>query len=83
VEHSFSRPNKFEWERIIQEALAELDPEKLRTKISEAESVIFDRLQRLGPEGDRTEERDALKKASNTLLTLKKEILKFPDWRPE
>ena len=83
MEEFSTRPNTFGWQRVIQEALVEVDPEKLRAKISEAESVIFDRLQRLGQGSDRPEERDALRDASNTLLTLKKEILKFPDWRPE
>jgi hypothetical protein len=83
VESSVSGSKKFDWQHVIQEALLELDPERLRSKISEAESVIFDRLQRLGDHGERTEERNALKDASNALLTLKKEVLKYPDWRPE
>ena len=83
MEDFSSRQNKFDWQRVIQEALVEVDPERLRTKISEAESAIFDRLQRLGHESEQSEERDALRDASNTLLTLKKEVLKFPDWRPE
>ena len=80
---SASQPERFEWQRIVQETLVESDPEKLRSKISEAESAIFERLQLLGQESGRTEERDALKDASNVLLTLKKEVLKFPDWRSE
>jgi len=83
LEEFSSRPNKFSWQGVIQEALVEVDPEKLRAKISEAESVIFDRLQRVGQDSERAEERDALRDASNTLLTLKKEVLKFPDWRSQ
>jgi hypothetical protein len=76
-----SQPNKFEWQNIIHEALVELDVVKLRAKITEAESAIFSRLQTLGQTAEGTEERNALQDASNTLLTLKREILKFPDWR--
>jgi hypothetical protein len=74
-------PNKFEWQNIIHEALVELDVVKLRAKITEAESAIFSRLQTLGQTAEGTEERNALQDASNTLLTLKREVLKYPDWR--
>ena len=74
-------PNRFEWEKTIHEALVELDSNKLRQKIAEAESVIFERLQAIGGDGSGSDERNALEDASNTLLTLKREILKFPDWR--
>jgi hypothetical protein len=81
VKNPASQPNKFEWQNIIHEALVELDVVKLRAKITEAESAIFSRLQTLGQTAEGTEERNALQDASNTLLTLKREILKFPDWR--
>lgn len=73
--------NKFKWQNLIHEALVELDLDKLRDKITDAESVIFNRLQTLGENAEGAEERDALQDASNTLLTLKREVLKFPDWR--
>jgi hypothetical protein len=82
VERPVSEPNKFEWQAIVQEATLELDPEKLRAKIAEAESIIFRRLQILGEDGGANAERNALHDASNTLLSLKREVLKFPDWRP-
>jgi hypothetical protein len=82
VENPVSKPNRFEWQNIIQEAVVELDPEKLRAKIAEAESLIFARLQGIGQDGTGNEERNALRDASNTLLTLKREVLKFPDWKP-
>ena len=82
MENPVSKRNRFEWQTIIQEAVAELDPEKLRAKIAEAESLIFGRLQAIGQDGTKNEERNALQDASNTLLTLKREVLKFPDWRP-
>jgi len=73
--------NKFVWQRILHEALVELDPEKLKGKVAEAEAVIFERMQDLGQGADDTDERHALQDASNSLLTLKREVLKFPDWR--
>ena len=81
MENSAPRQNKFEWQHLIQEALVELDPEKLRAKIAEAESAIFNRLQGLGRDAGGGEERNALQDASNTLLALKREVLKYPDWR--
>jgi len=82
VEKSGSQPNRFEWQSVVQQALVELDPEKLRAKIAEAESLIFVRLQAIGQDVSKNEEKNALHDASNTLLTLKREVLKFPDWRP-
>jgi hypothetical protein len=81
VENPAPRQNRFEWQHIIQEALVELDPDKLRVRIAEAESAIFLRLQALGRNSDGTEERNALQDASNTLLGLKQEVLKYPDWK--
>jgi hypothetical protein len=82
VENPVSQPNRFEWQTVVQQAVAELDPEQLRAKIAEAESLIFVRLQAIGQDGTKNEERNALHDASNKLLTLKREVLKFPDWRP-
>jgi len=82
VQNSVSQTSKFEWQTIIQEAVVELDPERLRAKIAEAESTIVGRLQTIGQDGDKNEERNALQEASNTLLNLKREVLNFPDWRP-
>ncbi len=41
--------NKFAWQRIIHEAMVELDPEKLKGKVAKAEAVIFERMQDFGP----------------------------------
>jgi hypothetical protein len=75
--------NKFEWQIVLHEALVEVNSEKLKGKVAEAEAAIFQRLQALRESSDSAEERHALQDASNALLTLKKEVLKFPDWRPE
>ena len=82
MERPISELNTFEWHTMVQEAALELDPEKLRAKIAEAETMIFCRLQSIGEDGSSSAERSALHEASNTLLTLKKEVLKFPDWKP-
>jgi hypothetical protein len=81
VENPASHQNNFAWQQIIQEALVELDRDKLKAKIAEAESAIFNRLQALDRNADGAEERNALQDASNTLLALKREVLKYPDWR--
>jgi hypothetical protein len=81
VENPASHQNNFAWQQIIQEALVELDRDKLKAKIAEAESAIFNRFQALDRNADGAEERNALQDASNTLLALKREVLKYPDWR--
>jgi hypothetical protein len=75
--------NRAEWKSVLQEALMEIDPDKLKEKVAQAEVAIFQRLQALGRSSDSSEERHALQDASNALLVLKREVLKFPDWRPE
>jgi hypothetical protein len=73
--------NKFEWQSTLREALMELNPERLKIKVAKAEEAIFQRLQSLNHQTDGAEERHALQDASNMLLTLKREALKYPDWR--
>ena len=70
--------NKFEWQKPFYEALAEANPDKLPQKVTEAEGVIFPRFQSLEQSFDGAEERLALHEASNTLLALKREVLRFP-----
>lgn len=72
--------NNLEWKKMFQEALVEVNPEKLKEKIAESEAAIFQRLQALQPTSDNVEELRALQDASNALLVLKREVLKFPDW---
>jgi hypothetical protein len=71
------------WKRLVQEALVEVNPDRLREKVGEAEAAVFQRLQALASNSDGSEELHALQDASNTLLVLKREVLKFPDWKPE
>lgn len=72
--------NNLEWKKMFQEALVEVNPEKLKEKIAESEAAIFQRLQALQPSSDNVEELRALQDAANALLVLKREVLKFPDW---
>lgn len=69
------------WQPGWQDALTELDSEKLHQKVIDAEAAIFKRLQELSADRtDHHEERLALSDAIAGLRTLKVERLKFPDW---
>ena len=72
--------NSSEWKKVFQEALVEVNPDRLKEKLAEAEAAIFQRLQALQPGTDHVEELRALQDASSALLVLKREVLKFPDW---
>ena|SRR5215831_12717380 len=65
-----------EWRQLLNEALVEVAPDKLKLKVADAEAAVFQRLQALGTSDD--EERLVLHDASALLLTLKNE-LGFPD----
>ena len=80
MENWGSDGNTREWKKTFQEALVEVNPERLKEKIAESEAAIFQRLQALHFEPDNIEELRALQDASNALLVLKREVLKFPDW---
>jgi len=75
--------NQFEWQAPVREALVETNPDKLKKRVAEAEAAIFLRLQALAQSSNGAVEKQALQDASQLLLALKKEALKFPDWRPE
>ena len=78
MENFWPQHNKFEWQKPLYEALAEANPDKLTEKVAEAEGVIFPRFQTLEHSPDGAEERLALHDASNILLALKREVLRFP-----
>ena len=83
MENAGSDYNKLDWKRLVQQALVEVNPDKLKEKVGNAEAAIFQRLQVLERSSDSSAERHALQDASNTLLMLKREVLKYPDWKPE
>ena len=65
---------------MLHEALLEQDPERLKQRVAEAE-VVFLRLQDLAQAEDSPAERHALQDASEALLALKRDTLKFPHWK--
>ena len=72
---------KFEWQQTLHEALVEQDPERLKERVAEAEVAVFLRLQDLSKAQDSPAERHALQDASEALLALKRDTLKFPHWK--
>jgi hypothetical protein len=82
-ENLLAEKYKFEWESLLQDALVEQNAEILREKVAEAEATVFLRLQALEQTSDSSAERQALRDASDTLLSLKRNRLKFPDWKPD
>ena len=81
-----SDSNQYDWQKPVLEALLELDPSVLQKKVADAETVIFERMQALANDVthcNHAGERQALQDAANSLRVLKREILKFPDWRPD
>jgi hypothetical protein len=73
--------DEFDWRNAVQEALLEVNPGRLREKVTNAEEILFLRLQALRPSD--IEERRALHDACDLLLSIKRETLKFPDWKPQ
>lgn len=69
-----------QWQKPLQAALIELDQQRLKEKVAEAEAAIVQRLQELGDSTDSTEERQALATASSSLLALQKMVLEYPGW---
>jgi hypothetical protein len=68
------------WQKLCQEALVELDSEKLKELIAEAEAAVFLRLQELVISSDGQAERQALLDVSSSLRFLKRDVLRYPDW---
>jgi hypothetical protein len=66
-----------EWRRLLDEVLVEDDAEKLKPKIAELETALFERLQALGSDSADQEVRIALKDAATVLLALKETALDF------
>jgi hypothetical protein len=75
--------SRFGWQKSLRAAVVEVNPEALKQKVADAELAIFERLQELCSATDSAAERTALQDASNTLRVLKKEVLKYPDWKPD
>jgi hypothetical protein len=63
------------WQSPLQEAIFELDREKLAERIQAVEILIFERLQALSSDTEDNDERQALADAASTLSLLKAETL--------
>jgi len=67
------------WQAEFQEAVIELDREKLFGKIQKFEVAVFTRLQELASDSDHHDERQAIDDAASTLREVKKHKLSHPD----
>lgn len=65
------------WQATYRDALIELDQDKLKKRVSEAESAIIDRLQTLPPSPESLRERQAIADALANLRCLKRETRDF------
>jgi hypothetical protein len=68
------------WQKVCQEALVELDLDKLKERVFFAEAAVFVRMQELPKSSDGEEERLALIDVISSLRYLKRDALKYPDW---
>jgi hypothetical protein len=66
------------WQSQFQEAVLELNREKLFEKIQKFETAIFVRLQELSSSSDHHSEREAIADAASTIAALKKDKLQRP-----
>jgi hypothetical protein len=76
-DQSFQYPR---WQKVCQEALTELQPDKLKERIAVAEAAVVARLQELANGTDAPVERQALLDVTSSLRFLKRDTLRFPDW---
>jgi hypothetical protein len=74
--------NQTEWYRIYTAALLECDLPKLPTRIREAETAIFARIQDLAEDSDSCQERELISDALFSLRTLRKPLLRYSGARP-
>ncbi len=71
-----------EWQAPFEELTLELDPEKLREKAQNVETLLFKRVQQLSQrtEGCGEQETKAIHEALSLLRTIKRDKLSYPDW---
>lgn len=75
--HASDGGGGFEWRKLLNEALLETDPEKLKQRVAIAEAAMFERLKALDSTSD-AEERLALQDATSVLLALKSDARRHP-----
>jgi hypothetical protein len=70
-----------EWQKAYREALLEVNPGKLSSRICDAETAIMMRLIALQASSDGRREREAIEDALSGLRVLQREKLKYPVWK--
>ena len=68
------------WQKPLQEALVEVDKDKLKSRVDAAETAIFNRLQVISRSSDHAAERQAIADALALIRVLKRDALDFPEW---
>ncbi len=69
---------QYPWQRLLQDAIDETDLQKLPEKLAAAEGAIFLRWQQLTDSHNHYNESEALRLASEELLKLQTQRLKWP-----
>jgi hypothetical protein len=70
-----------DWQREVEKAMRELDPDRLTARVYDAEWAIFQRWQEMGARGGNTEERIAMAAGVEELLSIMVHRLNWPDFR--
>ncbi len=70
-----------EWQKLCQDALVELDKDKLPERVAAAEAAIVSRLQAMKVGDDSLKERQAIADALATLRVLKRESIGYSKGR--
>ena len=69
-----------DWEKPVQEAVVEVDKDKLKSQVGAAETAIFNRLQAISRSPDHAAEHQAIADALALIRVLKRDALDFPEW---
>jgi len=72
-----------EWQKLCQDALVELDKDKLPERVAAAEAAIVSRLQAMEAGDDSLKERQAIADALANLRVLKRESIGYSNSREE
>jgi len=72
-----------EWQKLCQDALVELDKNKLPERVAAAEAAIVSRLQAMEAGDDSLKERQAIADALANLRVLKRESIGYSNGREE
>lgn len=68
-----------EWQRPLQEAIVELDKDKLKTRLAAVETAITNRLQAISRSPDHRAERQAIEDARALILAIRRDNFGLPD----